>query len=351
MPVNLQDISNLSAEVKALVDAGLPLEANLAAAGSGHGRRLEKMAQSISESLASGKSLDETIRSESVGAPRLLAAAVAAGVRSGRLGEAVEMLGDMANDLVDLRRRILQSVSYPLTVAAMGLLLFCLFIRTFLFQVDQLLADHSFDYSVLRYLVELDRTYWWWPGILPAAGVLCLLFWVVSGRAASMAFRGPERVFLLLPGVRSMIRDLRFYNLARMFAMMVERGLPLHEALQLAGACCGSSALDDACRVAAAKVEKGNPPDDRGTAEWQPGRLPPLLASGLHQTHLHEAQLLERLRGITGYYRRRLQVSILWLKNIVPVAMFVIIGGGSVALYALTVFWPVAEIYRHMISN
>lgn len=348
MSVTLQDISNLSAEVKALVNAGLPLEANLADAGTGHGRRLEKLTQMISDELSSGQSLDETIRREHAGAPRMLAAAVAAGVRTGRLGEAVEMLGDMADDLVELRRRILQSISYPLTVAAMGLLLFCLFVRTFLYRVDLLLADHTLDNSVLHYFVEADRNYWWWPMAIPAFGGLCVLLWVFSGRAASMAFRGPEKLMLLLPGVRGMIRDLRFYNLARMFSMMVEREIPLHEALQLAGACCGNDSLDRACHAAALQIEKGNPPAAGNVLDWQPGRLPPLLAAGLQQLNLQESQLRERLQAITGYYRRRLHVSILWLKNIVPIAMFVIIGGGSVVLYALSVFWPVAEIYRHL---
>ena len=92
MAVTLQDIENLSIEVKALVDARLPLETNLAEAGTGHGRRLQELTESISTSLAKGETLDATIRTSQLGAPRMLAAAVAAGVRSGELGSAVEVL-------------------------------------------------------------------------------------------------------------------------------------------------------------------------------------------------------------------------------------------------------------------
>lgn len=350
MSVTLDDIRNLSAEVNSLVQAGLPLEANLAEAGSGHSAKLEKLTAAISADLQGGKSLEETIKEQSVGAPRMLAAAVAAGVRTGRLGQSVEMLGDMANDLIELRRRILQSISYPLTVVAVGLLMFSIFIRAFLQRVDLMLNDHSMSSPALQSFISWDREYWWWPMVLPLAGIAAIAFWVISGRAASMAFRGPERLLFMLPGVPGMIRDLQFYSLSRMFSLMIERQLPLPEALELAGASCGNKGLDTACRNAAQNVQQGRLPA-APEKNWNAGELPPLLAATLRQASVPVEEFQQRLRGITGYYRRRLNVSILWLRNIVPIAMFIIIGGGSVVLYALSVFWPVAEIYQNISPN
>ena len=277
----------------------------------------------------------------------MLAAAVAAGVRSGELGSAVEVLGDMAHDVVDLRRRILQSISYPLTIMGLALVMFCVFIRTFLGSVRfALLDDHATPRSaVLENLLRFDSECYWWPLLLPVLGAAVLIVWFMSGRAASISFKGPERVLLLLPGVRGMVRDLQFYNLSRMLCLLVERKIPLNESLLLAGACCGNNALDSACQTAAAEIEKGNPPV-ADTANWKSGQLPPLMASCLKQTSDKEEVFNHRLTGVAGYYRRRLQVSVAWLRNIVPIAMFAIIGGGSVVVYGLTVFWPVTEIYR-----
>lgn len=347
MSVTLEDIQNLSTEVRDLVKAGLPLETHLATAGRGHGKRLEQLTEEINRSLSAGHSLDDTIRQNQFGAPRILAAAVAAGVRTGRLGESIEMLGDMAGDLVSLRQRILQSISYPLTIVAMGLLLFCIFIRNFFWRMKAIVDDPHVDAApMLKYLLELDRTYWWWPYVFPVLGAIGLVMWFVSGRAASMTFRGPERLLLVLPGVRGLIRDLRFYSLSRMLAMLVERQVPLSESLLLAGACTGDDSLDDACRRTAAEIEQGAVSSLGMSSSWQPGALPPLLAACLMRFSAHEDQLRERLKGLSAYYQRRLQLSVLLLRNVVPVAMFVIIGGGTVVLYAMTVFWPVTEIYR-----
>ena len=79
--------------------------------------------------------------------------------------------------------------------------------------------------------------------------------------------------------------------------------------------------------------------------------MPPLLMVCLQQTGLNENQLLERLNGVSGYYRRRVHTSIIWLKNVIPVAMFLTIGGGTVLIYGFTVFWPVTEIYHFVAPN
>ncbi|MCP4855069.1 MAG: hypothetical protein GY903_11305 [Fuerstiella sp.] len=353
--VTLDDISNLTTEVQALVAAGLPLETNLAQAGQGYGKRLGQLTESISTSLSEGLSLEDTIRNNKVGAPRMLAAAVAAGVRTGQLGCTIEMLGDLANDLVELRQRILQSITYPLTIVAMALLLFIVFVRNFLAAIGDTLDDGAAvaaqAASPLRQMIAIDAQYWWWPLLFPAVGVLLALVWIASGRASSMAFKGPEKILLLLPGVGGMIRDLQFYSLTRMLSLMVERELPLSDSLLLAGACCGNSELDAACQQTATELQKGNIPVPGKNENWQPGNLPPLLLACVRNCSHREDQFKERLGSVVAYYGHRLSISVSWLRNIIPIAMLLVIGGGTVAMYALTVFLPITELYRFLAPN
>lgn len=349
MAVTLEDIQNLSHEVSSLVEAGLPLESELAYAGAGHGKRLQQLTESISQSLQNGEPLDEVVRSNDIGAPRMLAAAVAAGIQTGRLSETVELLGDMASDLVDLRRRIMQSMSYPLTVVATAIVLFMVFIRGFLSRVHALINDHDVHASPLfRAVLEFDAKYWWWPLFFPLLGLIFATFWFVSGRAQAMAFKGPERLLFLLPGVRGMIRDLQFYSLVRMLTLLIEREVPLAQSLILSGACSGNAGLDNACQKTSQRIQSGDLPALSQPAEWRPGELPPLLSVCLQQTSLKEGQFRERLNGVSGYYRRRLDVSVSWLRNIIPVALFIVVGGGTVAVYGLAVFWPVTQIYEYI---
>lgn len=256
----------------------------------------------------------------------------------------------MARDLIDLRRRVLQSISYPLIVMAVAVVLFCAFIRVFLSRVSVVLSDPASDSvtPVLNRLIELDQQYWWWPAVVPAVALGVTAVWVASGRASSMAFRGPERILFLVPGVSGLVRDLQFYTLARTLALLVERELALPEALLLAGACSGNVALDKTCRTASAKIGTGGLPPESYRTAWRPGALPPLLAAAVLQKASDHRVFQQRLHSVSAFYRRRLTVSTLWVRNVVPMAMFLVIGGGTLFLYAMSVFWPVTEMYYQM---
>lgn len=349
MAITLQDIENFSMEVRTLVQAGLPLERHLADAGRGHGKSLQQLTQTISDDLNRGVSLEDAVRNVPSGVPRLLTAAIAAGVQTSQLETSIEMLGDMAHDLNNLRRRVLQALTYPLIVIAVALLLFCLFIRGFLARVRDLFDDPEAVPSVwLIRLTDLDAEFWWWPLMFPVIGLGCLFAWSASGRAVMLSFRGPERALLIIPGVAALVRDLHCYHLTRILSLLVERQIPLPNALQLAGACSGSPGLDAACQTAAERLNSGNMLASHSHPDWQPGTLPPMLMTCLKQTGHNESQLKNRLNGVSGFYQRRLDLSLAWMKNVIPVALFVVVGGGTVALYSLVVFWPVLEVYRNI---
>jgi type II secretory pathway component PulF len=347
--VSLDDIRNLSVEIQALVRAGLPLEIHLREAGRGHGARLQKVTEHISSQLSAGEPLESVLADGSVGDSRMLSSAVAAGIRSGDLAKSIEMLGDMASDLAELRRRILESLSYPMTVAIIAVIMFTLFIQSFLARMTSTFDALGIAMSPwIRYLIDLSISYPYWPWAFPIAAAIMVLFWTSTGRADAMAFRGPERLLLLIPGVRGILRDLRFYTLTRMLSLLIDRQVSLSEALLIAGSVTGSPALDSACRNAAAALQTGQPIPAPGRRRWSHRDLPPLLATCLRNCSAHEEQLCERLRSVSGHYHRRLQMNVSWLRNVIPVAMFVIVAGGSVVLYGLTVFWPVTELYRNL---
>lgn len=352
--ITLEEIAGLSNEVSLLVRAGLPLEFNLAKAGMGHGARLRAVTESISEGLNQGHSLQDVIERGSVGAPRMLAAAITAGIQTGQLATTVEMMGDLAADLVELRRRILQAMTYPMIIAGIAWILFVVIMQhtlTVILDTTQQLGVVL--HPVLTSLLQCNKDHPGWTMAIPATAGIMLAFWIVSGRASSMSFCGPERLLLLLPGVGALVRDLQFYTLSRMLSLLIERRLPLQDAMELAGAASGSKSLDAACRRAAAAIRQGDtggmkaqsPDDGRG---WRIGRLPPLLRVCLQQTSLTAERFELRLRSVTQFYRNRLEFNTTWLRTVMPLLMLLIVGGGTVLLYATALFWPVIEIYRKL---
>lgn len=342
--IQLNHIRDFCDEVQLLVRARLPLENHLAKAGAGHSQTLERLTQEISEQLEKGESLSSTISRHQPGTPRMLAMAVAAGVRTGRLADTLELLGDVAEQIIEARRNLVRSVAYPITIIVVAAGLFLLFISKFLNQVRTLFGEKELAGTFLTSCLQFNHDYWWWPFLVPAGLLLLVTYWMISGRAASLEFRGPERVLLLLPGVRGLVRNLNFHSLCRTLSLLVQREVPLSEAILLSAACVSDRKLQQACQTASDQLVKG---DEISTiTQWKPGMLPPLLQACLRNFKASEKQLQVRLQGVAGYYRRRLQMYVFWMNNVLPTASFFLFGGGAVLLYSASVFWPIAELFR-----
>jgi len=174
-----------------------------------------------------------------------------------------------------------------------------------------------------------------------------LLVWIFAGRNGQVAFRGPGRILLLIPGVSALLRDIRFYTLTRMLCLLVERQLPLPDALMISGCCVGDSHLERACCEEADATRRGIRTElPKGV--WRRGQLPPLLHACLAQESANERVFADQLRGVSGHYQKRIWLSLSWLQHVIPPLLLVAIGGSAAVIYGLALMWPVGELYRSL---
>lgn len=373
--LTIEDVQYLTHEIRDLVSAGLPLEQSLADAGRGAGLRLGRLTESIQQGLDRGESLEDLVTQLSVGESRMLASVIGAGVRSSDLSLTLEMMGDFAEDIIAMRSTLLQAITYPLTIVAVAGILIVLVVQDALEQIHEVVLQWGVPASpVAMKLLDLNQKYPHWALAFPVLFVAMLLFWGVTGRASSLSFRGPERLLLLLPGVGSMIRDLRHYTVTRMISLLTERSLPLYESLILAGGASGCRRLDKACTSLAEALKRGaridrsgilndaaspqtNSLPNSGTAvirgENRDDRtdakaMPPLLAVCLEQTQFDESRMFHRLRSVAAFYRCRFERNAAWVRLVTPVGLFLIIGGTTVLGYCVLVFLPVTELYSRL---
>ena len=73
-----------------------------------------------------------------------------------------------------------------------------------------------------------------------------------------------------------------------------------------------------------------------------------IIQHQMKQVEHQEARMVHRLRSVADFYRNRLQRNSAWVKLLMPVVLFIVIGGGCVLLYAAMTFWPVTELYRNL---
>ncbi len=346
--LTLSDIDALSAEIRALAAARLPLEKHLVDAGRGRGRRIEAVTKDISQRLENGEQIDDIVNQYNSDAGRMLAATLIAGIRSGDLATSVELLGDLSGDLVAVRSQLTRALVYPVVICVLAGALFLFSIRIFLRRVFEMLIDLGGDLpSVFYGLYAADQRHPAWPWILPCALIAVLAIWMLAGRNGQVAFRGPGRILLLIPGVSALLRDIRFYTLTRMLCLLIERQLPLTDALVIAGGCVGDVHLERACHAEADATRRGLR-QELPQGVWRRGQLPPLLHACLVQQSVSEHVLTDQLRGVAGHYQKRIWMSLSWLQHVIPPLLLVAIGGSAAVIYGLALMWPVGELYRSL---
>jgi general secretion pathway protein F len=141
--------------------------------------------------------------------------------------------------------------------------------------------------------------------------------------------------------MRTMIAHAEAANFAQLLSILVEHGVPYHQAVLLASESAGDSTLIRAGREVAAAIERG---DLKGAESGVRG-IPPLLRWILIAGR-GESRLAVSLRQIATIYRKRSVHQAEKLRVFLPTTLLIGIGVTATLVYALTFFVPLTELLR-----
>jgi len=327
---SLDDLIALNDEIAALIRAGVPLEVGLDASFS---RRLGGLTRRLQERIQQGRSLAEALAAEGEHLPRVYRAIVEAGLKSGRLPEALESLSVYARSLLELKRRMTLAFVYPSMVLIVAYGMFVAFIVAMVPRLDEVYRQLQLPtHSWLLLLRSLNETvHVWGPAIL----VVAIVLWLV---------RGGWLTGHAAPWMWSIVANFNRASFAGLLALLVEHRLPLPEALRLAGNATGGRRIRQTASDVAADVESGESLAASLTARRA---FPPfmrwMIANGEQQGALGTT-----LRQTSEIYRRRALYRAEWFKTLMPVLLTAILGGGFVLVYGLTLFIPLTDLLRDL---
>jgi type II secretory pathway component PulF len=139
-----------------------------------------------------------------------------------------------------------------------------------------------------------------------------------------------------VPSLGSVLAHGRAGAFCEVLAVLVEHGVPLAEALRLAGQSSGDNGISGSAERMAQRVESGQKPTADEHVE-QP--IAPML-SWLLSAGQPQPQLVRSMRFAADSYQRRAARQAEWLSLYLPLIFTVVIGGTVTFLYATTLFVP-----------
>lgn len=344
--VSIEQLVALNDEIASLVRGGVPLELGLRELGRDSAGRLHEISTALSARMTSGASLSEALSAEGRLLPPAYRTVVEAGIRAGRLPAALEAVSNYARELVDLRQQMTLALLYPFIVTALAYVLFSLIIVDLVhrfqetYEVFRLPLHWSFALLV-RGADWVGR--WWWAP--PLALLALVIWWMATGGARLLSFGGLAQPLAWIPYVSRIGRRFRQANFADLLALMIEHDVPLPEGLRLAGEAVGDAPLRRGALELADAVERG-----AASGVVRSSGFPPFLYWAI--TCGQRGQPLARLlkHAATIYRRQAIGLS-RWFKIVFPIAAAVVIGGGVTALYASTLFGPLAQFWNDLVHD
>lgn len=340
-PLRLEDLVTFCHELAALVRAQVPLSAGLTGGAFQSSQRLQEVAWRLAEHESGGRSLDEALRAEASTWPPVIRAVLEAGLLSGRLPDALDGMAKTAEMQISVRRRLGSALIYPavLLITAAGLL--SIFSAKLLWGVRS--VYESGPIPPPGWIVRLSEVFQQAPlwGMLSPIIILAFVAgWILRSRSLSAGGVAASMPLAWLPGLSGMRRNLRLGTAADLLSLLTAHGVPLPRAFRLAGEATGSGSLNASCRIAAERLEQGQPLATAlraGTAIPRP--FADLLISADRQGGLPAA-----CRELASIHYRRADYTAEWFKVVAPIFTTVFLCGGIVMLYTASVFGPVVQM-------
>lgn len=340
------DVLALLAETAALAKAGIPLEAGLRAVAHDLPPRMQKLAEEFSRRLERGEPLEQVLADPRLRLPAPYAAVVTAGIRSGRLGEALQESVDTGRRLQELRRYMRQALWYPLGVALLAYGVWMVIVVVSVPTIQRLYIDSRLDAHWLIRLYRPLLAHWHvWGPLIPALALAAVGAWQwYAARRWPSASNDARPVIRRLPRLRHVAALGHQAQFTEILALLIRHETPLDQAVQLAAESTGNRRLARAGGAVAQHLAAGQTvrqawPD---TAPLSPMARCLLLAGGA------PAQLAARLHDAAATLHRvaRLQAErsrVFW-----PVAWTVAIGGLATLLAAVSLFAPITNLYQQL---
>lgn len=246
-------------ELAALLKAGLPLARALQTLiESPETGAIRMVLARLKDGVAEGAPFHSVLINVAPNAPPFEVAVLEAAEKTGDLASALEHLAAFLDDQERFQGRIGNALVYPAIVVAAALLIGGGTLAFLVPRVGAILAESQIPQpAITRWVIRIGQATPWMMGVVAAAVIGLGAAARVWCGARERMIRIWERTASRLPGVASARNELAGLRFARTLALLLRGGVPLVEALPLAGKATGRGDLAGAVVAVAESVRHG----------------------------------------------------------------------------------------------
>ena len=339
--VGLQELAVMTRQLATLLGAGLPLVPSLAAlvAQIRHPVLKTTLAR-IKDEVNEGNSLTQSISHFPEVFPPFYVNMVRAGEASGTINLVLERLADFNEGQQALKTKIRSSLAYPLFMFFIGSGVLFFLITFVVPNITNIFREmHQTLPGITVFLIVVSgflKAFWWIIALILLAGIVGLRYAIRRTERGRYLW---DRFKLNVPLFGALNRKIAVARFSRTLGTLIQSGVPLLSALEIAKNVVDSIVIADEIRRAAKDVEEGA---SLSTPLSRSGFFPP-IAVEMISVGEQSGNMETMLFRIADAYETEVEANILVLTSLLEPAMILVMGA-VVGFIVISVLLPIFEM-------
>jgi type IV pilus assembly protein PilC len=346
--VNLRALAVFSRQFATLITSGMPMLRSLyTLEAQTEDEMLEKAIIGVREDVEAGSSVAQAMESQPGVFDPLYRSVVRAGEDSGRLDEALDRVAYQLERLDALRRQVRSAMTYPAVVFGLALVVMIVVVTVivpvFVSIFNEIQSDNPAESSELPLMTQITVgvshfvIHEWYILIAgTAAGIYGFLRW----KKTDWGRRQWDRLKLRIPRIGDVVQKIALARWSRTFSGMIASGVPILQAIEIAGETSGNTVVSAAMDDVYASVKRG------GTIAHPIGQhkiFPPMVE---HMVSVGEesGQLETMLGKIADFYETEVDAKIKSLTALIEPLMIMLVGA-VVGFIVISMYLPIFSLY------
>src|SRR5436190_8773743 len=331
--IKSDDFILFNQQFNALIRAGLPILKSLDLLKDRISNPLLRHHMSnVRDRVHSGELLSEALRAQEV-FPAVYTASVFAGERSGNLVEVLNRYIQYEKTILVVRKRFLNALIYPTFLIVLAIVMVGVIMTYVIPKFAELYADLNTPLPITtRLLIALSATIQGHLALivpLLIGAIIAIRIWVGTGRGRHLI----DELKLTAPVVGNLWTMFSMAQLSRTLATLLQGGIPLVAALEVARDASGNRVIGDSIRAAIMQVREGRP---LAESLERTGHFPE-LALEMIRVGEQTGSLPDMLNRVADFYAEDVNIRsaalLSWVEPVILIFVTVFIAFILISLY------------------
>ncbi|GAA6133367.1 GspF family T2SS innner membrane protein variant XcpS [Oceaniserpentilla sp. 4NH20-0058] len=338
--ISVADLAMLTRQLSTLIGAGLPIEEALkATAEQTEKKRIQSMILSIRSKVLEGHSLANALNEYDYAFPMLYRATVAAGEHAGHLDTVLVRLADYMEVSQVNQQKIKLAAVYPIILCVVAIGIVVLLLTLVVPDIVEVFVKNGQELPTLTQVMINSSDFLvdhWIKLIIVFSGTIFGFLWAIKKDHIKKKY---HHAMIHMPFIGKMVKGFNTSRFISTLAILNSSGVPLVEAMKIAGQVVGNVIIQEKLTVACQQVTEGG---SLHQALKETGVFPIMM---LHMIASGESsgELDSMLERTAKNQETDLQNTITTLVSMFEPIMLLVMGG-VVVLIVIAIMLPILNM-------